>query len=47
VSVPLKVRRFKVAKLSRALRRTLLDLLEGMEEERLLEDLQRHRSYWV
>jgi hypothetical protein len=47
VRVPLHVRRFKVARLSRALRRTLLDLLEGMDEERLLEDLLRHRSYWV
>lgn len=42
-----KVRRFKVAKLSRALRRMLLAILDGLDPERLLEDLLRHPSYWV
>ncbi len=41
------VRRFRVKPLSRALRRTLLAILEGMPFDRLAEDLLRHRSYWV
>lgn len=45
--VQLRVRRFKVAKLSRPLRKLLLELLEGLAFERLVEDLLRHRSYWV
>jgi hypothetical protein len=47
VSIPLRVARFKIAKLSRSLRRALLAVLEGLEPERLVEDLLRHRSYWV
>ena len=47
VGVPLQVRRFKMAKLPRPLRRALLEILEGMEADRLTEDLLRHRSYWV
>lgn len=47
IQVPLTVHRFTVAKMSRRLRRALLTLLEGMEEDRLTEDLLRHRSYWV
>jgi len=47
VTVPTVVKRFKVAKLSRPLRRALLALLEGMGEARLVEDMRRHRSYWV
>lgn len=47
VTVPTVVKRFKVAKLSRPLRRALLALLEGMGGERLIEDMRRHRSYWV
>lgn len=39
--------RFKVAKLSRALRRTLLTILEGFDGERLVEDMLRHDSMWV
>jgi hypothetical protein len=45
--VSLKVRRFKVAKLSRGLRRALLAVLEGLDPQQLTEDLLRHRSYWV
>lgn len=47
VSVPLKVRRFKMAKLRRPLRRALLALLESLDRDRLIEDMLRHRSYWV
>lgn len=45
--VPVHVHRFKVAKLSRPLRRALLALLEGLAPDRLVEDMLRHRSYWV
>lgn len=45
--VTLRVRRFKVARLPRPLRRALLELLEGLDPERLCEDMLRHRSYWV
>ena len=45
--VRLRVRRFKVAKLSRPLRKFLLTVLEGFAFERLVEDLLRHVSYWV
>ncbi len=47
VSVPLTVRRFKVAKLRRPLRRALLSLLDGLPPDLLAEDMLRHRSYWV
>lgn len=43
----LRVRRFRVARLPRALRRALLALLDGMPAERLCEDMLRHRSWWV
>jgi hypothetical protein len=46
-SIPRRVRRFKVARLPRPLRRALLGLLEGLEPDRLTEDMLRHRSYWV
>jgi len=45
--VPLRICRFKTARLSRSLRRALLSLLEGMDADRLAEDMLRHRSYWV
>lgn len=47
VQVPMQVRRFKVAKLSRALRRALLGMLEGMRADSLVEDMLRHQSFWV
>lgn len=47
VSVPVQVKRFKTAKLPRALRRALLEILDGIEPDRLIEDMLRHRSYWV
>ena len=47
VVIPLRICRFKTAKLSRPLRRALLGLLEGMDADRLIEDMLRHRSYWV
>ncbi|MCO5169510.1 MAG: hypothetical protein M9894_24485 [Planctomycetes bacterium] len=46
-SVPLRVRRFKVARLPRPLRRALLEVLEGLDPERLCEDMLRHRAWWV
>jgi hypothetical protein len=46
-TIPIRVHRFKVAKLNRALRRALLSMLEEMNPERLVEDMLRHRSYWV
>lgn len=45
--VPCTIRRFKVAKMSRATRRSLLGILEGFGEDQLTEDMLRHRSYWV
>lgn len=45
--VQVKIRRFKVAKLSRALRRSLLGFLETLQPHLLTEDMLRHRSYWV
>lgn len=39
--------RFKVGKLRRPMRRALLALLDGMPEDRLVEDMLRHRSSWV
>jgi hypothetical protein len=45
--VPIRVNRFKVARLRRPLRRALLAVLEGLHPERLAEDMLRHRSYWV
>jgi len=47
VKVRMRVRRFRVAKLSRPLRRALLGFLEGMHPDALAEDMLRHRSYWV
>jgi hypothetical protein len=45
VNIPVRVKRFKVARLRRPLRRALLSLLEGFDQ--LTEDMLRHRSYWV
>ncbi len=47
VSVPIRVRRFKVARLGRPVRRALLALMEAMAPDLLAEDMLRHRSYWV
>jgi Prokaryotic RING finger family 4 len=47
VHVPIRVFRFKVARLRRPLRRALLEVLEGLPQDRLVEDMLRHRSYWV
>lgn len=47
VTVPVQVSRFKTAKLSRPLRRALLSLLDGLDPDGLVEDMLRHRSYWV
>lgn len=41
------VYRFRVARLPRSLRKTLLALLDAMPESSLLEDIQRHAAYWV
>lgn len=45
--MPCSIRRFKVAKMSRATRRSLLAVLEGFGQTQLTEDMLRHRSYWV
>lgn len=47
VKLPVRVFRFKMAKLPRPLRRALLAILEGFDADRLVEDMLRHRSYWV
>ncbi len=47
VQVPIRINRFKVAKLPRSLRRALLALLEGLNPVSLTEDMLRHRSLWV
>ncbi|NHZ95371.1 MXAN_6230/SCO0854 family RING domain-containing protein [Massilia sp. CCM 8734] len=41
------VKRFKVARLSRPLRRELLGLLDRLPVQSLVEDMLRHQSYWV
>lgn len=45
--VPRQIYRFKVAKLARPMRRALMSILEGFEEHTLIEDMLRHRAYWV
>ncbi|HVH98063.1 MAG TPA: MXAN_6230/SCO0854 family RING domain-containing protein, partial [Enhygromyxa sp.] len=47
VAKPRTVKRFPVAKLARATRRALLSILDGLDENALIEDMLRHRSYWV
>ncbi|NVB39976.1 hypothetical protein G6O69_19180 [Pseudenhygromyxa sp. WMMC2535] len=41
------VKRFPMAKLGRATRRALLGHLERFDGDTLIEDMLRHRSYWV
>lgn len=45
--IPMRVRRFKVVRLSRPLRRALLLLLDGLEASALVEDMLSYRSCWV
>lgn len=45
--LPFMIKRFRIAKLSRALRRGVLGLLESFPLQSLTEDLLRHRSLWV
>jgi len=47
VPVAMTIRRFEVARLGRPLRRGLLGMLESLAFERLVEDMLRHRSYWL
>ncbi|MCA9700753.1 MAG: TerD family protein, partial [Myxococcales bacterium] len=47
MATPKLVRRFPMAKLGRPTRRALLSLLEALDGEALIEDMLRHRSYWV
>src|SRR5690606_15730954 len=47
VAKPRTVKRFPIAKLSRAIRRALLSILDGLDDDALIEDMLRHRSYWV
>jgi hypothetical protein len=42
-----QIRRFKVAKLSRAWRRHLLEALESFPQEALFADLRRHANWWI
>lgn len=45
--IPIRKRRFKVAKLRRPLRRAMLQMMEKIPFDRLAEDMLRHRSHWV
>lgn len=47
IQVPQLKYRFKVAPLRRPLRRAVLAHLESMHPDALIEDMLRHRSYWV
>jgi hypothetical protein len=47
VYVPIEKCRFKMARLSRPLRKALLALLEGFGADSLAEDMLRNRSFWV
>lgn len=47
VRVPFKVKRFKVARMTRSLRRELLAVLDGLHPDLLVEDMLRHQSYWI
>ena len=47
ISLPVVVKRFKVARLSRVLRRALLEVMAGLHPDSMIEDMLRHRSYWV
>ena len=44
---PRRIDRFRVRPLSRRTRRGILALLDEMDGQRLIEDMLRHRSYWV
>ncbi|HLT40420.1 MAG TPA: RING finger family 4 domain-containing protein, partial [Enhygromyxa sp.] len=45
--VPRQVRRFPMVRLPRPFRRALLEILDGLDRDSLIEDMLRHRSYWV
>ena len=47
VMVPVRIRRFKVARMTRPFRRAVLSILDSLDGESLVEDMIRHRSYWV
>lgn len=47
IEVTARICRFKVARLSRPLRRAVLAFLESLHPDALVEDMLRHRSYWV
>jgi hypothetical protein len=47
LGVSIKVTRFKVARLSRNLRRAMLGTLESFNPDLLIEDMLRHRSLWI
>lgn len=47
IDLPVMIKRFKLKELSRALRRTLLGFMESLRSDSLIEDMLRHRSYWV
>lgn len=46
-TVAMHTSRFKVSKISRPMRRTLLGILEGLEFDHLMEDMLRYCSYWI
>lgn len=41
------IKRFAMAKLSRGMRRFVLALLDALSADSLVEDMLRHRSYWI
>jgi hypothetical protein len=47
VELRARIHRFKVGRLGRPLRRALLAHLEALHPDALVEDMLRHRSYWV
>lgn len=47
LKLPVEIYRFKMAKLGRPLRRALLEFMESLVPESMIDDMLRHRSYWV
>lgn len=47
IHLPVEINRFKMAKLGRPLRRDLMEFMEGLSPESMIDDMLRHRAYWV
>ena len=45
--IPVQKRRVRIMRMSRPLRRALLQLLEEMNWQNLMDDMTRHQSWWV